>query len=88
MAVAKFSDYERYFEREHIHKFTPVQVGFVNPSPYQEKCHGCRHWFINQVSGWTPCEIMRLPRSQPVPGSGTCRFQTKDGKHYPLLNVL
>lgn len=87
--TAGFEDYKRYFDAEQIHKFSGTEVGFVDPAhnPH-ESCRHCYHWFINQVSGWTPCEIMRLPNHQAVPGSGVCRFFTGDGKTYPLLDVL
>lgn len=87
--TAGFDDYRRYFDAEQIHKFSHTEVGFVDPSPEpKHDCGGCYHWFTNPASGWTPCEIMRLPNHQPVPGSGACRFQTGNGKTYPLLNVL
>lgn len=85
---ADFNEYERFFEAEHLHKFSAKEVGFVNPSPVQEQCHGCYHWFINQASGWTPCEIMSLGPKQAVPGSGVCRFFTGNGKTYPVLDKL
>lgn len=87
--AAKFSDYERYFEQEQIHKFSGAEVGFRNPSPDPKaRCQDCFHWFTNAASGWTPCEIMTLGPKTPVPGSGACKFMTPDGKTYPLLNVL
>ena len=87
--TAKFDDYRRYFDAEQINKFSGTEVGFVNPSPErQHHCGGCFHWFTNPASGWTPCEIMRLGPKTPVPPSGACRFQTSDGKTYPLLEIL
>lgn len=85
--TASFDDYERFFDAEQIHKFSGSEVGFQDPSSVSEKCHGCIHWFLNQVSGWTACEIMSL-KKQPVPSSGVCRFWSKDGRKYPLLDVL
>ena len=87
--AAKFSDYERYFKGEQLHKFTPVEVGFENPGTVRGRlCVHCYHWFNNPASGWTPCEIMSLGPRTPVPGSGACKFMTPDGKTYPLLNIL
>lgn len=87
--IADFDDYQRYFEAEQLHKFSGTEVGFVDPAPNpRQSCRDCYHWFINQVSGWTPCEIMRLGLKTPVPASGACRFQTGDGKTYPLLEIL
>lgn len=82
---ATFDDYERFFETQHLQKFSPTEVQFVNPSSGPEYCRNCYHWFINQASGWTPCEIMHLPGRKPVPGGARCKFFTSDGKHYPLL---
>jgi hypothetical protein len=85
---ARFSDYERLFETEHLFKFSGAEVGFMAISPESEQCKTCIHWFINQVSGWTPCEIMSLGKHHPVPAAGICRFWNQDGKHYPLLDSL
>lgn len=88
--TATFADYERYFKTEHLHKFSPEEVGFVEHCGMAGRgfsCSGCRHWFINQVSGWTPCEIMTRGKL-PVPGGAICRFWTNDGKRYPLVDVL
>lgn len=85
---AVFTDYERFFEQEALHKFSASEVGFQSPAHRMEHCGGCYHWFTNPASGWTPCEIMRLGGRQPVPSGGVCRFFTHDGKTYPLLNVL
>lgn len=85
---ADFDDYQELFATEHLHKFSPEEVGYVEPSPYKEKCIGCLHLFHNRVSGWTPCEIMSIGNNTPVAAGATCRFQTRDGKHYPLLDIL
>jgi hypothetical protein len=85
---ASFADYEKFFRAEALHKFSPAEVGFQNPSKGQRHCSGCYHWFINQASGWTPCEIMHRPRTQPVPGDAVCRFWTGDGKTCPLVEIL
>ena len=84
---ADFDDYEEFLHTSHLQKFSAKEVGFVDPSPSQEHCHTCYHWFINQASGWTPCEIMTLGNKTPVPGSGVCRFFTGNGKSYPLLDT-
>ena len=86
--TASFSDYERLFSTEHLAKFSAAEVGFADPSPVAQSCGGCVHWFVNQVTHWTPCEIMRLSEGNPVPASGVCRFQTHDGRNYPVLKVL
>lgn len=85
---ATFEDYKRFFDTEHLRKFSPAEVGFQNPSAVQHFCRDCYHWFVNQVSGWTPCEIMTLGQKKAVPSSGVCRFWTNNGKTYPLVDRL
>lgn len=85
---AGFPEYEKFFKAEQLHKFSPTEVGFHDESKVAGHCRDCYHWFVNQVSGWTPCEIMHRPGHQAVPAGGVCRFFTPDGKTYPLLEVL
>ena len=85
---AGFREYSALFKSEHLNKFSAAEVGFADPSPVAQHCEGCVHWFVNPLTHWTPCEIMRLANHTPVPAAGVCRFWNTDGRNYPLLNVL
>lgn len=65
-------------------KFTPGEVGYRDAQRGEPCCAGCMHYFVGLVMGRNVCEIMRPPGEHVEP-EYTCRFQTRDGKVFPLL---
>ena len=90
-ASATFADYERLFQ-ERPRKFSAAEVGYIPiasmPFIGLRVCGGCNHFFVNPDGPRKVCEIMRPPGEVPVSPVGSCRFWNRDGKSYPLLNVL
>jgi hypothetical protein len=69
-------------------RFSPDQVGFVDPSKSGYRCGGCQHYYLNPAHRHCVCEIMEYRQYGNVPPSGACRFWTVDGQNFPVLSVL
>lgn len=89
-ADATFEDYERLFNTdERPEKFSAREAGFLGPARRgMPTCGSCIHWFMNPQTKRTVCEVVRLPHEANIRASSTCRFETEDGRTYPLLHVL
>ena len=87
---ATFQDYQQLFTiAERPRKFSAQESGFRGPALKQmPTCGECIHWFENPRSRRTVCEIVRLAGEMNIRASSTCRFQTADGIHYPLLHEI
>jgi hypothetical protein len=83
---ATFEQYQKLIE-DRPEKFTPEEVHFRKATVYEPKCAGCLHWFFSPMRADSVCEIMRPDTgdSETVPSWFTCKFQTSDGKDFPLL---
>jgi len=88
---AKFNDYKQLFSTvQRPEKFSGEEAGFT-PRAGQRglpTCGDCIHWYQNPRTGRAVCEVVRLTYEMDIRPSSTCRFQTEDGRSYPLLHVL
>ena len=66
-------------------KFDARQVGY-GPSKGGPSCSTCRHFFVSKVARRRVCEIFRPDHDSSVDPDYTCKFHTKDGVSFPLLN--
>ena len=70
-------------------KFSAREAGFQGPAPRgAPTCGECIHWYGNPMTSRTVCEVVRLAGEMSIRASSTCRFQTTDGRSFPLLHVL
>lgn len=89
---ATFDDYKQLFSTvQRPEKFSAEEAGFMgNASRVADlpTCGECIHWYENPRTRRTVCEVVRLSGEMNIRASSTCRFQTGDGKAYPLLHEL
>lgn len=85
---ADFRDYARLLH-DRPKKFSATEAGFMGPAGRgMPTCGECVHWFMNPETGRTVCEIVRLPGEQNIRASSACRFQTRNGRSYPLIEEI
>lgn len=75
----------RALMRDRPHKAGAFAVDFtVNAPDPSMRCGNCVHLFHSLIAKKSTCEIFRGRGSEhAVPSSGSCRFWTKDGIHFP-----
>ena len=69
-------------------KFSAEEAGYQIPGKGMPRCGGCAHYFVNPVNGSKVCEVVRLAGERNISSLMTCRFQNRDGRSYPLLQIL
>jgi hypothetical protein len=83
MAIASMEDYQEIMDT-HPEKFDQNMARYRLAKLSEPRCDGCIHFFTRVTDNYHVCEIVR-----PVPDRGilpewTCKFQTADGKEFPL----
>lgn len=70
-------------------KFSAQEAGFMGPAKRgMPTCGECAHWFVNPETKRSVCEVVRLPNEMSIRASSTCKFQNRDGRSYPLIQIL
>jgi hypothetical protein len=85
---ATLADYKRHIA-DRPEKFTGPESNYVPASknkPDQYRCDTCRHFFIGEVAGYNVCEVVRLQPEKSIEPGARCKFWTRTGERFPLLN--
>ncbi len=69
-------------------KFTAAEAAYQsqkqNTTDYF--CRDCRHFFQGPVAGYNVCEVVRLQPEKSIESHAKCKFWTRTGERFPLLN--
>ena len=65
-------------------KLTVKASSYHKAKKDEPTCADCIHFFVNVVRNITVCEVVRPPEDLIEP-LWTCKFQTRDGEHFPLF---
>lgn len=64
-------------------KFTVRASSYHKAKENEFMCADCIHLFTNDLDKYSVCEIVRPPEDRIEP-TWTCKFQTRNGKDFPL----
>jgi len=87
MSDATLADYRRLIA-DRPAKLTGPEAQYTpasqNSTDYH--CDQCRHFFISKVAGYNVCEVVRLQPEKSIESKAKCKFWTRTGERFPLLN--
>jgi hypothetical protein len=85
--TAVLSDY-KHLLADRPAKFTGTESGYTpaakNKTEYT--CDDCRHFFTGPAAGYSVCEVVRLVPEKSIEPKAKCKFWTRTGERFPLLN--
>jgi hypothetical protein len=81
------ADYKRLLS-DRPDKFSGKEAGYTpaaqNKTEYT--CDDCRHFFTGPAASYNVCEVVRLQPEKSIEPKAKCRFWTRTGERFPLLN--
>jgi hypothetical protein len=77
------ADYHRLMDDDRPVKFDQGASTYrkANGDP---RCDQCQHFYQRFLDKYGVCEIVRPVPEEEIRPDWTCKFQTKDGKRFPL----
>lgn len=85
--AATLADYKRLLA-DRPEKFSGSEAQYFpatkNDTTYT--CDSCRHFFNGKVAGYNVCEVVRLQPEKSIEPGARCKFWTRTGERFPLLN--
>jgi hypothetical protein len=82
MPSAEMKDYEQLME-DRPRKFTARAAWYHQANKNEFMCADCIHLFTNDLDKYSVCEVVR-PKQDRIEPTWTCKFQTRNGKDFPL----
>lgn len=81
---ARMQDYQAVME-ERPRKFDQKAANYHRAGQKEPRCDQCMHFFARHIDRRdTVCEVVRPVPEEAIDPSWTCKFQTPDGRRFPL----
>jgi len=90
---ATFAEYLRLL-KDRPPKFHAKEVGYRQArsgegrnwtTSGEPSCRTCRHFYVSKPAKRSVCEVVRPNLDASIDPDWTCKFHTRDGINYPLL---
>jgi len=65
-------------------KFHAAEAAY-RASGSEPSCRTCRHFYVSKPAKRSVCEVVRPNLDASIDPDWTCKFHTRDGINYPLL---
>lgn len=87
MPSATLADYRRLLA-DRPDKFSGADAQYtpVSSNKTDYHCDDCRHFFTGKAAGYNVCEVVRLQPEKSIEPKAKCKFWTRTGERFPLLN--